>query len=111
MILFTKEYVEPILSGDKNSTIRYWLSKRCREGQIRDARTGYAKSSTFAKLKILEVRPIHAPTDAEAIALGYNSAREFHDTYRRLYGNKRTDTKRTCYYVRFEGRITTWMRR
>ena len=83
MILFTKEYIAPILSGEKQSTDRLW--KRCpiKVGSTHFAANGYSADRRFARLKInkVEERRVGDFTEEDAIARGYANLAEMIRTW------------------------------
>ncbi len=75
MILFRPEHVDPILAGTKTQTRRLG-AKRWNVGAVHQARTRMMDaSSTFAHLRILEVRRelLHEISAADVRAEGYPS--------------------------------------
>ena len=103
MILFKPEHVDMILSGKKTQTRRVG-NKRWNVGAIHQARTQMmVKDSTFARLRILEVRRefVNDISQEDARAEGYRDSREFLVVFHRI--NKITDS--CCmpvWVVRFE---------
>ena len=73
MILFTKEYIAPILSGEKQSTDRLWHRCPIKVGSTHFAANGYSADRRFARLKITKVeeRRVGDFTEADAKARGY----------------------------------------
>lgn len=87
MILFKHEHVPMILAGTKTQTRRTG-KLRWEVGAIRQAKTSYNKDSEFAKLQIKSIRqePLGAISEADAIAEGYSSIKEYKVVFERIYG-------------------------
>lgn len=90
MLLFKKEFVEPILNGRKVETRRIYKDNVCRirEGSIHKAKTNYNSKSTFATLKITYVRKqrLGDMSEEEALREGFNSLEEFRNAWVKCYG-------------------------
>lgn len=86
MILLKQEHVKVILSGRKTQTRRRGKC-RWRIGSIHLAKTNFKKDSVFAALKILSVRQerLGNISEADAVAEGYSSIKEYLDVFRQIY--------------------------
>ena len=113
-ILFTPPSDQKILDGTKTMTARCWKRKPPCVGQIIDAQTGYANSTRFAKLKVLNVwewdGKITGESAMQATGLskseiasreGFDSWEDFISVYYGLNSQKFLDEDRTDYFIDF----------
>ena len=107
-ILFTPPFDQKILSGQKTMTARCWKQKPPRVGQIIDAQTGYANSTRFAKLKVVDVwewdgsMTSECLTDEIAKKEGFEDANDFIFAYYSLNSHTIADNDRRHWFIEFE---------
>lgn len=82
MILFKPEHVEPILSGRKTQTRRFWKTCRVKIGSVHQARTNMPwqdPSGLFAYIHMLdaEQQELAEMSQADVYAEGYDSLAEY----------------------------------
>lgn len=106
-VLFKREFVEKILSGEKSATRRRWKSARVKVGRIYQARTDMF-GKPFARLRILHLRWERVPggsSPAEYLGLeacweGFPSWSAFGEAFRAMHGPDAMNEP--CYRVEFE---------
>lgn len=102
MILFKREFVDPILSSAKTESRRRWKRPLVREGGVYWAATGFRREDRFAKLRVKYVRRqrLGDVTEEDAKKEGCSSLEEFREVWRRVYGS--WDPDEEVYVVGFE---------
>ena len=117
IILFTKPSDEKILDGTKTMTARLWKQKPPLVGEVVCAQTGRKTETSFAYLKVLDVREWNGhqissgwyqekgshPELAWKVAKkeGFDSALDFLQTYRKLNQHNLADETRNHYFIEF----------
>ena len=83
MILFTRDNVPKILSGQKTQTRRCWKRARAKVGSFHWAQLNYSPDSRFARLEILDVweQDPGEISDANVKAEGFTSKAGFLSAY------------------------------
>ncbi len=78
MLTFSKRWVDQILSGKKNVTLRKWPKPLVKEGGVYEAKTNRFSKESFANLRVTSLKqiPIQEITDEIARRDGYANARE-----------------------------------
>ncbi len=86
MLIFKKEFVEPIITGKKWQTRRLKRPK-VKIGGIYQCRTGRFSPHVFAKIKITNIRKqrLSDISEAEAKAEGMKNREEFLKVFREIY--------------------------
>jgi hypothetical protein len=95
-LLFRKEFHEPIRSGRKRQTVRFWKQRPVKPG-------GRMHSPHLGKFLITDIREIDPAdlTDEEARLDGLDSVEALHAKLIELYGSI-NPPDRTCYKLTFE---------
>ena len=103
MILFQKEFIPKILSGEKHKTYRFWLNCRAKPGSIHWAQTSLKPDSRFARILIENTQHWNgkAMTLADAKADGFDSVEAFWEKFNELNTERRDDNKRSGYIITF----------
>ncbi len=78
MLTFSKGWINPILNGEKNVTLRKWPKPFVKEGGVYEAKTNRFAKESFAKLRVISLRQIQIQEITEDIARrdGYDNAIE-----------------------------------
>jgi hypothetical protein len=73
MLLFKPQHIDPILSGTKTQTRRFWKKARVKAGSIHLAKQKMISREYFARLEILEVykEKLGSISEQDALAEGY----------------------------------------
>lgn len=104
MILFKKEFIEPIMAGEKTQTRRLWLNCRAKPGSFHWAQTTLKPDSRFARLFIIRSEEWDGVSisDDDAKAEGFDTAEEFWKKFNELNTNRKDDPRRRYYVVEFK---------
>ncbi|MBN2583395.1 MAG: ASCH domain-containing protein [Planctomycetes bacterium] len=95
-LLFRKEFHEPIRSGRKRQTIRFWTRRHAKVGtRLRSPHLG-----TFLVTDIQEIDP-DALTEEDARLDGFDSLSALRGKLIELYGSTRPPDRR-CFKLSFE---------
>lgn len=86
MLLFKREFLPAIRSGEKTQTIRLWKHRRMRAGQA-----SYIPGA--GRVRVLRVEPVELAdlTDADARPDGFPTADELKTKLRQIYGQRLDD--------------------
>jgi hypothetical protein len=78
LLTFSKRWVEQIVSGQKNVTLRKWPKPLVKEGGAYEAKTNRFSKESFAKLRVTSLKQIQIQEITEEIARrdGYANANE-----------------------------------
>lgn len=95
-LLFRKEFHEPIRSGRKRQTVRFWKRRPVKPGGVLHS----PHLGRFRIVDIVEIDPA-ALTDEEARLDGFESVAELHAKLIELYGSI-APAGRTCFKLTFE---------
>ncbi len=78
MLTFSKRWVDQILSGQKNVTLRKWPKPLVKEGGVYEAKTNRFSKESFAKLRVISIKQIMIQEISNEIAQrdGYPSAED-----------------------------------
>ena len=103
MILFQKEFIPKILSGEKYKTYRFWLHCRAKVGSIHWAQTNLKPESRFAQLLIENVQRWDRKTMTleDAKVDGFDSVEAFWEKFNELNTERWDDPHRKGYIVTF----------
>ena len=103
MILFQKEFIPKILSGEKYKTYRFWLNCRAKVGSIHWAQTNLKPESRFARILIEDVKLWDRKTMTleDAKADGFDSVEAFWEKFNELNTERWDDRNRKGYIVTF----------
>lgn len=107
-ILFTPPSDQKILSGQKTMTARCWKRKPPRIGQVIDAQTGYANSTRFAQLKVIDVWEWDGDINSECLTdeiarkEGFVDVDDFIFAYYSLNSRTIADNDRRHWFIEFE---------
>ena len=104
MILFKKDLVPLIASGQKTQTRRYWKSPRVKVGSVHRVNTSYYPTTGFTGLRIRILRvweqQLSDVTENEAVAEGFHNLHDFVEYFFCLNGG-RSVAGRKLYAVEF----------
>ena len=103
MILFQKEFIPKILSGEKYKTYRFWLNCMANVGSIHWAQTNLKPESRFARILIENVKHWDRKTMTleDAKADGFDSVEAFWEKFNELNTKRWNDRNRKGYIVTF----------
>ena len=103
MILFQKEFIPKILSGEKYKTYRFWLNIRAKVGSVHWAQTNLKPESRFARILIEDVQVWDRKTMTleDAKADGFDSVEAFWEKFNELNTERWDDDRRKGYIVTF----------
>jgi hypothetical protein len=96
LLLFKKQFLELIRSGEKQTTIRRWRNARVRAG-----RQAFAPGLGWIAIEEIHHVKLRDLNDADARADGFNSAASMRRELRKLYPQSRSDGK-SWFRIRFK---------
>jgi hypothetical protein len=94
MLLFKKKFLEPIASGAKRQTVRFWPRRRLRAGQVEFIPgLGRIRVTAFEAIRPQDL------TDEDAVLDGFASREALLAELRSLYGDRLDSVP--CFRIRF----------